>query len=97
MNTDHNGFIKYTLLSIDAYKDEEGCWVWNDLYKLEEDIFIHETRLTPRTILKALRQWDYLTERSKGRVTVGYPHGNDLIEILAKGTQEPLLALSALH
>ena len=97
MSIDHNGFIKYTLLSIDSYKDDEGCWVWNDLHKLEEGIFIHETRLTPRIILKALRRWGYLTEHSKGRVTLDYPHGCELIEVLVKGTQKPLLALSALH
>ena len=91
-------FYKVKLLSIDAWRDEYG-WYWYDLHTLESDIVIGEDAFTPRQILKALREWDYLTELSKGRLEVDIDHcvEEGLAVILLHNTKEPILALSGVH
>ena len=85
MNTSKN---MYTLLSIDAWRDECG-WTWNNMFTVEEDIYIADT-LTNRSLLKFMRRNGWLTDYSKGRVRVedtGYD-----IEIQDKNTGEPVFA-----
>lgn len=91
MNAVETGYIKTELRGIDAWRDEDGGWTWNDSWVIEDGIYILESELTPRKILRYLRQWGYLTESSKGRVQV--VNDGDIIEILDKNTGEPLLAL----
>jgi hypothetical protein len=84
-----DGFTKFTLLSIDAYKDDS--WQWNAWYTLEDDIFINETELTPRKVLAMLRKWGFLTDASKGRLSVEDDGYNIVIQ--DRKTFEPILAL----
>jgi hypothetical protein len=95
--TDDN-FTTFKLLSIDAWRDPDGGWTWNNAYTLEEGIVFHHSRLTPRKILAALRRWGYLTNESKGRCRVDDAGtAGDLYEIQDRATGEPLLALSTIH
>ena len=84
-------YFRFELRAIDAWGDPEGHWVWNNSYVLADDLVFHETELTPRKILKALRNWGYLSQGSKGRVRV--VDEGELIEIQEKSTGEPILAL----
>ena len=83
--------LKLRLLSIDAWREFEGGWTWNQWYSLEEDIYMEETELTPRKIFKALRKWDYLSNESKGRVSLDDDGYNIVIQ--DKNTYEPIFAL----
>ena len=90
--SESGGFIKCTLLSIDAWADcEPKSWYWNCWYTLEEGILLHESVLTARHILKSLRDWGYLTEDSKGKLTIEDDGYN--VVIMDRKTFEPLLAL----
>jgi hypothetical protein len=82
-------YTKFNLLSVDAYRDE--TWQWNAWYTLEEDIFISEPELTPRKVLAMLRKWGYLTDASKGRLSVEDDGYNIVIQ--NKDTFEPIMAL----
>lgn len=84
-------YFKFELRAIDAWGDPEGHWVWNTSYVLADDLIFCETELTPRKILKALRDWGYLSKDSKGRVRV--VDEGELIEIQEKNTGMPILAL----
>ena len=85
-----DNYIRTNLLSIDAWRDEYN-WTWNQWYNLENDIYWLESELTTRRILKALRKWNYLTNASKGKLTVD-DDGYNLV-IINKDTYEPILAL----
>ena len=89
--------IKFTLLSVDAWRDYAG-WHWNDCFAIENDIYIEESELTSRKILKLLRSI-CLSEYSKGRVRVVEDMSTDgyIFEIQNKNTGEPLFALSSVH
>jgi hypothetical protein len=92
--------IRFKLLQIDAWREPEGGWTWNQAICREEDIYISEELLTPRRITALLRRWDYLSPESAGRVLVDMnPEFVDgyLIEILYRNTREPLFALSTFH
>jgi hypothetical protein len=91
-------FYKVKILSIDAWRDEDG-WYWNNLFTLEEDVIIGIDAFTPRKILKALREWDYLTDQSKGKLEVDIDHSveDGLAVIINHNTKEPIMALSGIH
>lgn len=82
---------KADILSIDAWKEAEGGWTWNNSFYAEKDIYIDESMLTPRKIFKLLRKLDILSEYSKGKVSLEeqWP----IFEIQNKNTFEPLFAL----
>ena len=82
----------FELRSIYAWRNQEGGWEWNNSFKMEEGICLTEKALTPRMLLKKMREWGYLSAKSKGRVKV-YDDQDGLIEFQAKGTDEPLFAL----
>lgn len=84
-------YYKLELRVIDALRDSEGVWDWNDSYAIANDIIFCEDAFTPRRILKKLRDWGYLTPKSKGRVRV--VDEGDLIEIQEKNTGKPIFAL----
>lgn len=85
-------YYKIELRRIDALRGPKGAWFWNYSYVLADDIVFHKEAFTPRTILKKLRDWGYLSENSKGRVRV-VDEGGFLIEIQEKNTGKPILAL----
>ena len=91
--------VKFKLLSIDAWRESEGGWSWNNYFLVEDGIYILESELTPRKIARMLRKWGYLSEYSKGRIHVDMcPEYSDwFIEIQDKDTGEPVFALSTIH
>ena len=88
--TTEPGFVKLTLLSVDAWRECEG-WTWNNWHILEEGIYFGEDCLTPRKILAFLRKADYLSDASKGRMAIEDDGYNLVVE--NKDTGEPVLAL----
>ena len=83
--------VKCTLLSIDAWRECEGSWTWNAWYKMQEGMYIPESMLTPRKVLRLLRRLGYLSDDTKGCVSVEDDGYNYTIKL--RGTDEPLLAL----
>lgn len=83
-------YFKYEIRSVEAWRDDDG-WVWNNSFVVEEEVYFAESALTKRKILRWFRDNGYLTESSKGRVTV--EDYGDIIEICARGTGEPLFAM----
>jgi len=101
--TDENP-TKFSILSIDAWRESDGGWTWNDAHIIERGVYFGDEALTPRKILRAFRRWGYLNENSKGKVAVRDEYfgtnnlvGSDIIEIVARGTGEPIFALSTVH
>jgi hypothetical protein len=81
----------FEIRGIDAWKDDCG-WYWNDSWLIESDVVFGKDALTPRKIAKALREWGYLSEASKGRIRLESTDGESW-EVLNKDTGEPVLAL----
>ena len=75
------------ILSIDAWR-YDGGWTWNNWFNVGSIEKIPEGN---RRILKMMRDKGYLSEGSKGRVTVDDDGYN--VVILDKGTREPLFAI----
>jgi hypothetical protein len=97
-------YYKCRLLSIDAWRDPEGGWYWNDMHTIEEGIFIAEDSDLLDSSRKLLTYFRdnlcVLSDKSKGRVFVDFDnHMMDgvLIVVHHKGTGEPLFALSSVH
>jgi hypothetical protein len=87
-------YAKLEILSIDAWREREGGWTWNNAFRLESDIWLEESRLTPRKILSFLRRAGYLSDASKGKVRVEeLPTFEPMYEIQLASTGEPLFAL----
>ena len=84
-------YTRFNLLSIDAWRECEGGWTWNAWYNVEKDIYFAESQLTPIKVLRALRKWGFLTEQSKGRLSLDDDGYNIVIQ--DKNTLEPILAL----
>jgi len=81
--------MKCKVLSIDAWRDNENGWFWNQWFSAGElDLEENETN---RSILHKMRDGGWLTENSKGKVAVEDDQYN--IVIVAKGTREPLFAI----
>lgn len=92
--------VCFKLLQIDAWREPEGGWTWNQHFLLEDGILIAEELLTPRRIAAYLRRMGYLLPESAGRILFDMnPEIVDgyLIEVLYRNTGEPLLALSTIH
>ena len=81
--------MNYKLLSIDAWRDPEGGWFWNQWYSAGE--FDLEENESNRSILRKLRDAGFLNEQSKGKVAVEDDGYN--VVIMTKGTREPLFAI----
>ena len=84
-------YYRAELRITDALKDSKHGWVWNESYVLADDLVFCETELTPRKILRKLREWEYLTQSSKGRVRV--EDYGELVEIQEKSTGRPIFAV----
>jgi hypothetical protein len=81
--------MMYRLQSIDAWRDDDNMWYWNNCFKIEDGVYI-DSDTTTRQLLKFMRRNNWLTEHSKGRVQVEWMDG--LIEIQDRNTNEPILA-----
>jgi len=80
----------YTLLSIDAWRPYAYSWYWNNIYTVEEDIYLSpETIKSPRRLLAFMRK-TWLNESSKGKLEV-WMTGYD-IEIVLRSTKQPIFA-----
>ena len=97
-------YYKCKLLSIEAWRDPEGGWCWNNISTIEEGIFIAEDSdllTSSRKLLKYFRDnLCVLSDKSKGRVFVDFGHDlmdGVLLVVHHKGTGEPLFALSSVH
>lgn len=80
------------ILSIDAWRNCDGGWDWNQWYKvgvIPLDEF--ESLKTPRSIIKYMRHEGYLSERSKGMIAVEDDQYN--MTILQKSNRRPLFAI----
>ena len=88
-------YYQFNVIDVDALHDGEG-WYWDDMRQLEAGVVFTESSLTPDKILKKLREWGYLSEHSKGRVSIDMSCG-ECIEIQEKSTGRPIYALSQLH
>lgn len=91
-------YSTYKLVSIDAWADE-GSWVWNNHFLVEEGIYIAEDSDllgNSRKLLKWMRDQGWLSEESKGKLAVDWSD-LDVIEIVNKNTREPYLALTSIH
>ena len=93
-----NESTKYRLVSIDAWRDYDGGWTWNQWYTVEDGVYLGND-ITARRLLKFMRQSGWLTEKSKGRVRIDWHNEmcEPFIEILNKNTGEPLLAFTTIH
>ena len=78
----------YTLLSIDAWRYDEG-WTWNNMFTVEEDVYL-EPNLSNRRLLSFMRDSGWLSEYSKGKVRIEDTQYD--IEIQDKNTGEPIFA-----
>lgn len=78
------------LLSIDAWRDSDGGWFWNNWHKAGE-VPLSTVNLTPRRLFAFLRKEGYLSKESAGKVAIEDDQYN--LVIVAKGTREPLFAL----
>lgn len=89
---------KYRLVSIDAWRDFDGGWMWNNWFTVEDGVYLGND-ITARRLLKFMRQSGWLTNASKGRVRIDWHNEmcDPFIEILDKNTGEPLLAFTTIH
>lgn len=101
---DEEQYHRCQLISIDAWKEPEGGWFWNDLNKIEEGIYIAEDSKvlnSSRSAIKYFREnLGVLNDNSKGKVSIDF--NNDIMDgvllvVSARGTGEPLFALSSVH
>ena len=82
--------MKAQILSIDAYREAEGGWVWNQWFNVQECVDIPDN-VTNRQLLKLCRdKFEILSDWSKGRLAVE-DDGHNLV-ITHRGTGEPLFA-----
>jgi len=76
------------ILSIDAWREPEG-WFWNAWYKV--GVFDLSEKDTTRTILKDLRTMGFLSDYSKGRLTIEDDQYN--LVIINRNTRQPIFAI----
>lgn len=90
MSTDEK---KMSVLSIDAWRDPEGGWTWNQWFKVgsisQEDYDLLDT---PKKILKWLRKEGILAEGTAGLVAIEDDQYNTVV--VWKGTRQPLFAIA---
>lgn len=91
MGNQEINFVRFNLLSIDAWRECEGGWTWNNWFSVEKDIYIAESELTARKLLKYMRKCNWLSNASKGRLSIEDDGYNIIIQ--NKDTFEPILAL----
>ncbi len=78
------------LLSIDAWRDDDGGWTWNNWHSLAR-VPVAWCDLSARRLLWTLREHGYLSASSAGRVAIE-DDGHNIV-IKDRGNGEPLYAL----
>ena len=85
----------FEVVSIDAWRDPEGGWFWNNQYRCGAIEIASDDLSKPRKLLSTLRKAGILTAKSAGRVRVDYSGSDpETIEIQNKNTGEPLVAIT---
>ena len=77
----------YNVLSIDAWRDNEG-WSWNQWFDAGT---IELDNLNNRHVLAAMREQGYLADNSKGKVSIDDDQYN--LVICSRNTNEPIFAI----
>ena len=85
-----NEYLKVTLLSVDAWREPEGGWTWNNWFTIEKDIFLNQKELSSRHLFKWLRDNDFLTDQSKGKMSLDDDGHN--LTICLRNTGQPVMA-----
>ena len=96
IDEDGRQFAELKILSIDAWRDGDG-WTWNNWFK-RGTLTVREfrklgatTRQQTRATLAYLREHGYLSDASKGAVTLEDDGYN--ITVLDRRTREPMIAI----
>jgi hypothetical protein len=85
--------MKVNIMSIDAWRECEGGWTYNASYKIKS-MEVEEADMTPRKVANMLRREGILSPASAGAIRVEVlPYERLFIEIQARGTHEPLIAI----
>ena len=83
--------LKTKLLGIDAYRDCENSWAWDNWFEIEGDIYLDQSILNnTRKLLEFCRRSGWLTKQSKGHLTIEDDGYN--VVICNRKTHEPILA-----
>jgi hypothetical protein len=78
------------ILSIDAWRDCDGGWTWNNWYSVGE-IELSACDWSARKLLKWFRDNGYLKESSAGECAVEDDQNN--IVIVERGNRRPIFAI----
>lgn len=90
-NQSNTEYLKCHLLQIDAWRDSDNLWQWNNSFKLEDDIHIQEN-ISNRSLIKFFRNdLKVINDYSKGRVAIEDDQYN--LVLVDKNTNQPLFAL----
>lgn len=81
----------YTIKAIDAWGAPFGGWEYNNTYNMGEIELTEKQLDSNRLLLKALRENEYLSEQSKGKLKV-YDTGFSL-EIQLNSNEMPLIVI----
>lgn len=84
--------MKGRIVSIDAWREPEGGWSWNQSYTLRDNVEFNNA-ITARQFFKWMREEGFLSDWSKGRVRLqdDWP----ILEIQDKNNGRPLFAFEA--
>lgn len=82
--------MKLTVYEIDAWRNPDGTWQYNNWFKIGK--ITAPEKMTSRSILKALRESNYLLDKSIYKVD-HYFNYNGTWTILLKNNNMPLLEL----
>lgn len=78
------------VLSIDAWRDPEGGWFWNNWHHIGH-VPAEPVDMPPRRLLRAMREHGFLNNYSKGRLAVEDDGYN--VVILRKSDGMPVFAI----
>ncbi len=98
-NFPEGGWINVDLVHLEAWACPDG-WDINSIQTLEKDINIHPDQNTTRRILKFLRDSGFLSDESKGELTVDFHNemvDYTYIEVLKRSNGMPLVALTDMY
>jgi len=80
------------ILSIDAWREPEGGWNWNQWYTVGNiDKSDFENLKTARATIKWFRESGFISDYSKGRVAIDDDGYN--VVVCDKNTHEPVFAI----